>query len=73
MGRKTIQFMGFSVMTVTLLIMSAAYPQLLPSANNGASIGGVPWVYLMLFCLMFFFANFGPEQAPVLCGLGWPV
>eukprot|EP00668_Euglena_longa_P043454 GGOE01057783.1.p2 GENE.GGOE01057783.1~~GGOE01057783.1.p2 ORF type:complete len:217 (-),score=53.08 GGOE01057783.1:1004-1654(-) len=61
MGRKTIQIMGFSVMVVTLLVMAAAYPQLLPSANNGASINGTPWAYLMLFCLMFFFANFGPN------------
>lgn len=61
MGRKGIQFMGFSVMTGTLMIMAAAYPQLLPTANNAASINGTPWAYLMLFCLMFFFANFGPN------------
>lgn len=63
MGRKTIQFMGFGMMTTTLLIMAAAFPQLLPTAQppNGASINGTPWAYLMLFCLMFFFANFGPN------------
>lgn len=63
MGRKTIQFMGFGVMTTVLMIMAAAYPQLLPDANppNGASINGTPWAYVLLFCTMFFFANFGPN------------
>lgn len=63
MGRKGIQFMGFSMMTLTLMIMAAAFPQLLPTANppNAASVNGTPWAYLLLFCMMFFFANFGPN------------
>eukprot|EP00667_Euglena_gracilis_P008355 EG_transcript_8458 len=61
MGRKTIQIMGFSVMVTVLMVMAAAYPQLLPSAHNAASVNGTPWAYMMLFCIMFFFANFGPN------------
>jgi len=61
MGRMPIQKMGFAVMCITLMIMAAAYPQLLPSANTAASINGTPWAYIMLFCLMFFFTNFGPN------------
>jgi PHS family inorganic phosphate transporter-like MFS transporter len=61
MGRLVIQKMGFSIMCLTLMIMSAAYPQLLPASNTAASINGTPWAYIMLFCLMFFFTNFGPN------------
>jgi PHS family inorganic phosphate transporter-like MFS transporter len=61
MGRMVIQKMGFAIMCITLMIMSAAYPQLLPSSNTAASINGTPWAYIMLFCLMFFFTNFGPN------------
>jgi PHS family inorganic phosphate transporter-like MFS transporter len=61
MGRIKLQLLGFVIMTITLVIMASAYPQLLPTANNAASINGTPWAYMLLFALMFFFANTGPN------------
>jgi PHS family inorganic phosphate transporter-like MFS transporter len=52
MGRKTMQLMGFTMMTITLVILAAAYDQL----KNNAK-----WAFVVLYALMFFFANFGPN------------
>lgn len=52
MGRKTIQIMGFIMMTVCLTILSIAYNHLRADAI---------WAFIMLYAMMFFFANFGPN------------
>lgn len=59
-GRVPIQFMGFIAMTVMLIILAALYPQLVPPAGSTAHIS--PWVFLVLYSMTFFFANFGPNS-----------
>ncbi|KIY98746.1 Inorganic phosphate transporter 1-6 [Monoraphidium neglectum] len=52
LGRKTIQFMGFIMMTILLVICSAAWVPLREKAI---------WAFIVIYALTFFFANFGPN------------
>ncbi|KDQ62674.1 hypothetical protein JAAARDRAFT_203751 [Jaapia argillacea MUCL 33604] len=53
-GRRPIQLMGFSVLTVLFAIMGFAYEKLIATPS---SRGGL----MFLFCLANFFSNFGPN------------
>ncbi|KAG1735810.1 major facilitator superfamily domain-containing protein [Suillus lakei] len=53
-GRKPIQLMGFSVLTILFIIMGFAYDKL-NSTNSGRS------AFVFLYCLTNFFQNFGPN------------
>ncbi|PPQ66824.1 hypothetical protein CVT24_008683 [Panaeolus cyanescens] len=55
-GRKPIQLMGFTVLTILFIIMGAAYPLLIPSTSGSKSPG-----FVFLYCLTNFFTNFGPN------------
>ncbi|CAL8470992.1 g10534 [Coccomyxa elongata] len=52
MGRVNIQYMGFTIMTVILVVLAAAINQII-SVNI--------WLFIVLYALTFFFANFGPN------------
>ncbi|KAJ7475703.1 inorganic phosphate transporter [Mycena latifolia] len=53
-GRKPIQLMGFTVLTVLFIIMGFAYPKL--TATTGGKNA-----FVFLYCLTNFFQNFGPN------------
>ncbi|RPD61044.1 phosphate transporter [Lentinus tigrinus ALCF2SS1-7] len=53
-GRKPIQFMGFSVLTVLFLIMGLAYNKMIASSGGKAA-------FVVLYCIANFFQNFGPN------------
>lgn len=53
MGRKPISYMGFTMMTILLAIMALAFDQLRANAV---------WAFIILYALVFFFANFGPNS-----------
>ncbi|EJF64692.1 phosphate transporter [Dichomitus squalens LYAD-421 SS1] len=53
-GRKPIQFMGFSVLTILFLVMGLAYDKL--KSSSGGKIA-----FVVLYCLANFFENFGPN------------
>ncbi|KAI0046572.1 MFS general substrate transporter [Auriscalpium vulgare] len=53
-GRKPIQLMGFSVLSVLFLIMGFAYN---PLTSSRSSMKG----FVFLYCLSNFFQNFGPN------------
>lgn len=59
-GRVPIQFMGFIMMTVMLVILAAIYPLLVPPPGSTTHVS--PWIFLVLYSLTFFFANFGPNS-----------
>ena len=59
-GRVPIQFMGFIMMTVMLIILAAIYPQLVPPPGSTSHIS--PWIFLVFYSMTFFFANFGPNS-----------
>jgi PHS family inorganic phosphate transporter-like MFS transporter len=52
MGRKTIQYMGFTMMTILLVVIAAAWYPLRTHAV---------WGMVAIYALTFFFANFGPN------------
>jgi len=54
-GRVKIQIMGFAVMTICMLILTAAYPELTAKPYTN-----VP-AFIVIYALAFFFANFGPN------------
>lgn len=54
MGRKTIQYMGFAMMTLLLVLMAALFDVLHANPQT-------VWGFLVLYALCFFFANFGPN------------
>ena len=49
--------MGFIAMTAMLAILAGIYPILVPPPGSGRSAS--PWVFLVLYSVTFFFANFG--------------
>ncbi|EIE20161.1 MFS general substrate transporter [Coccomyxa subellipsoidea C-169] len=51
-GRVRIQYMGFTIMTVILIILAAAITQI-----KAVSV----WLFIVMYALTFFFANFGPN------------
>jgi MFS transporter, PHS family, inorganic phosphate transporter len=53
-GRKPIQLMGFSLLTVIFVIMGFGYDKL--TATSGAQKA-----FVFLYCLADFFQNFGPN------------
>ncbi|KAI0787972.1 inorganic phosphate transporter [Fomes fomentarius] len=53
-GRKPIQFMGFSVLTVLFLVMGFGYDKM--RASHGGKVA-----FVVLYCLANFFQNFGPN------------
>ncbi|EIN10015.1 phosphate permease [Punctularia strigosozonata HHB-11173 SS5] len=53
-GRKPIQLMGFTVLTVLFVIMGFGYDKL--TASSGATDA-----FVFLYCLANFFQNFGPN------------
>jgi len=53
-GRKPIQLMGFTVLTVLFLVMGFGYDTLLASKSGQKA-------YFFLYCLANFFENFGPN------------
>jgi hypothetical protein len=62
MGRKTIQYMGFIIMTILLVICSAAWVPLRAQAI---------WAFIVLYALTFLFANWGPNRCVRRAGGGW--
>lgn len=52
MGRRTIQFMGFTMMTILLAVIAGAWTPLRANAV---------WGLVAIYALTFFFANFGPN------------
>jgi len=59
LGRVRIQVMGFTMMTVMLIILAGFYNKLVPPPGTVGAIS--PWVFLILYSMTFFFANFGAE------------
>ncbi|KAJ7127132.1 inorganic phosphate transporter [Mycena epipterygia] len=53
-GRKPIQLMGFSILTVLFIVMGFAYDKL-TSSTGGKN------AFVFLYCLTNFFQNFGPN------------
>jgi PHS family inorganic phosphate transporter-like MFS transporter len=53
-GRKPIQFLGFSVLTCTFVVMGFGYDKLI-STKAGTK------AFVFLYCLTNFFQNFGPN------------
>jgi len=53
-GRKPIQLMGFTVLTVLFIIMGFGYEKLIDSAGGKNA-------FVFLYCLTNFFQNFGPN------------
>ncbi|KAH9902611.1 inorganic phosphate transporter [Cubamyces lactineus] len=53
-GRKPIQFMGFTTLTVLFLVMGFAYKRMNDSSGGRA-------MFVALYCLANFFQNFGPN------------
>ncbi|KAI0709941.1 inorganic phosphate transporter [Earliella scabrosa] len=53
-GRKPIQFMGFSVLTVLFIVMGFAYKKMIASSGGRAA-------FVVLYCFANFFQNFGPN------------
>ena len=56
-GRKFIQMFGFGVLTLLFIILSASYRSLAESSHPA-----LPRVLMFLYCLLFFFLNFGPNS-----------
>jgi len=53
LGRRTIQLMGFIIMTLLYLILATAYVPLSTDA---------PVAFVIIYALTFFFTNFGPNS-----------
>ncbi|KZT22011.1 MFS general substrate transporter [Neolentinus lepideus HHB14362 ss-1] len=72
-GRKPIQLMGFSVLTVLFIIMASAYDRLV-TLNSCLSTGqSASAVFVILYCLANFFMNFGPNTTTfVIPGEAFP-
>ncbi|KAK9804876.1 hypothetical protein WJX72_009922 [[Myrmecia] bisecta] len=51
-GRVPIQFGGFSLMTILLICLAAAYTHIVHVSK---------WLFIVMYALTFFFANFGPN------------
>jgi len=65
-GRKPIQLMGFSVLTVIFMIMGFAYDKLTANSNSSKA-------FVFLYCLADFFQNFGPNTTTfVIPGEAFP-
>ncbi|KAG2147700.1 major facilitator superfamily domain-containing protein [Suillus clintonianus] len=65
-GRKPIQLMGFSILTVLFVIMGFAYDKLNSSAPGRSA-------FVFLYCLTNFFQNFGPNTTTfVIPGEAFP-
>ncbi|KAI6112212.1 major facilitator superfamily domain-containing protein [Pisolithus croceorrhizus] len=65
-GRKPIQLMGFSVLTVLFIIMGFAYDKLTATPS-------VTDAFVFLYCLTNFFQNFGPNTTTfVIPGEAFP-
>jgi PHS family inorganic phosphate transporter-like MFS transporter len=56
-GRKPIQFMGFSALTVLLAILAGIYPGPSPTLDQESRAKA----FVALYCLANFFTNFGPN------------
>ncbi|KAH9033451.1 phosphate transporter [Lactarius hengduanensis] len=57
-GRKPIQFMGFSALTVLLAVIAGIYPGSDPDPSQGSN---KTKAFVALYCLANFFTNFGPN------------
>ncbi|KAG2035856.1 phosphate transporter [Suillus americanus] len=65
-GRKPIQLMGFSVLTILFIIMGFAYDALEKTASSRRA-------FVFLYCLTNFFQNFGPNTTTfVIPGEAFP-
>jgi PHS family inorganic phosphate transporter-like MFS transporter len=53
-GRKPIQLMGFTVLTILFIIMGFGFDALTSNTNNAKA-------FVFLYCLADFFQNFGPN------------
>lgn len=60
LGRVRIQVMGFTMMTLMLVILAGLYNKLVPPPGTVGAIS--PWVFLILYSMTFFFANFGRKR-----------
>ena len=49
MGRVTIQYMGFGLMSVLLIVLAVGYDAIVRTSV---------WIFIVLYALTFFFANF---------------
>jgi len=56
-GRKPIQFMGFSALTVLLAVLAGIYPGPHPKSEQESKTKA----FVALYCLANFFTNFGPN------------
>ncbi|CAL1716622.1 unnamed protein product [Somion occarium] len=62
LGRKRIQYIGFSALFVIFLIMGAGYQLFAGSAaSSGGAVPGRVVAFVFLYCLANFFQNFGPN------------
>lgn len=53
LGRIPIQFAGFGMVTTLLIILAAGYTKIVAASK---------WIFIVLYALTFFFANFGPNS-----------
>jgi len=60
-GRKPIQYLGFTMLTLIFLFMAIFYSQLTTKSGSG-SIGGENIVFIIMYSLAQFFFNFGPNS-----------
>lgn len=57
-GRKPIQLMGFTMLTIIFVIMGFGYDAM----NKNGPTSGAAKAFVFLYCLADFFQNFGPKQ-----------
>lgn len=67
-GRKPIQLMGFSVLTILFLILGKfmAFESIFRALTSDTGFGynkltSHPWVFFIFYCIAGFFENFGPN------------
>ncbi|KAI8824914.1 major facilitator superfamily domain-containing protein [Fimicolochytrium jonesii] len=61
-GRKPIQFLGFGVITVILVIISALWNQILQKDETGVFSQSSRIIFIFLYTVAQFFFNFGPNS-----------
>ncbi|KAH9972151.1 major facilitator superfamily domain-containing protein [Lactifluus volemus] len=58
-GRKQLQFLCFSMLTIVLVSLVLCIARIYPSDNPGPNLQNKPEAFVALYCLANFFANFG--------------
>ncbi|KND01260.1 phosphate:H+ symporter [Spizellomyces punctatus DAOM BR117] len=62
LGRKPIQYVGFSVITIILAILAGAWDQILKKGDDGHYTSSSKAIFLTLYTIAQFFFNFGPNE-----------